>query len=70
MQPAAQPCALKETLSQRCELARALFTQAAQRLGSYPANGFEQAYKEAQDARNSYEAARNALDAHTKDHGC
>jgi hypothetical protein len=69
MQPAA-PCALKETLTQRCELAKAFYIQAAERLGRHPTRGFEQAYKEAAEARNAYDAAKNALEAHTKEHGC
>jgi hypothetical protein len=61
---------LKETLTQRCELARAFYIEAAEKLGRHPTSGFENAYKEAQDARNAYDAAKAALDAHVKEHGC
>ncbi len=63
-------CEQKDTLTKRCDQAKDLFIRAAQKVGSHPTGGFDQAYKEAGEARASYDIARDTLAAHVKEHGC
>ena len=64
------PCPERESLEQLSERAKELYISAAHEVGNHSCGGFELAYKEAGLARNAYDAAKAALEAHVQKHGC
>lgn len=63
-------CAEKQTLTAVMTEARQIYVQAARNLGKQSGTHFENFYREAEVAKRTYETARTALEAHTKEHGC
>ena len=68
--PEDEQCPHKESLLRRCDLARALYIQAARHVGEVSHGGFDSAYVESGKARIAYDTAKDTLEAHTKEHGC
>ena len=69
-QMSAPYCPAKQVLSAHVIESRTRYLKAARELGRVPFAEFEREYRKADTARVAYELAKDALEAHIKEHGC
>ncbi|HYV05998.1 MAG TPA: hypothetical protein VFB82_15485 [Blastocatellia bacterium] len=69
MQPSPS-CGEKQSLTERLNQARLLYAEATTHLETMESGEFKEALRKAHQAKDTYESARDALEAHNKEHGC